>query len=195
MIDYIQGTIASLTPTHAIIEAGGIGYSLAISLTTFSKLSTAGAGKLYVEQTYQRDDLPRTFGFADVEERKLFRLLISVSGVGGNSAMVLLSSLSANEIYNGIATGNAPLFKKVKGIGEKTAQRIIVDLKDKIGKAEISTTVFAAPHNTIKDQALSALLTLGFNRNIAEKELSKLINNNSTQNTVEELIKAALKNL
>jgi holliday junction DNA helicase RuvA len=195
MFDYVQGTITTLTPAQAIIEAGGVGYALSISLNTFTKLTSTKAGKIYIEQTYVRDDLPRTFGFADVEERKLFRLLISVSGVGGNSALVLLSSLTANEIYEGITTGNAAMFKKVKGIGEKTSQRIIVDLKDKIGKAELSTTVFTTVHNTIKDQALSALLTLGFNRNIAEKEIDKLIKNATTENTIEDLIKMALKNL
>ena len=195
MVDYIQGNLTLLTPTQVVVETGGVGYALSISLNTFSKLAADKTGKLFVEQTYVRDDLPRTFGFADVDERKLFHLLISVSGVGGNSALVLLSSLSANEIYEGIVTGNAAMFKKVKGIGEKTAQRIIVDLKDKAGKIETTSTVFQPLHNTNKEQALSALLTLGFNRNIAEKELDKLIKNSSAQATVEELIKAALKNL
>lgn len=195
MTDYIQGKVTSLTPTHAVIETGGIGYSLAISLNTFAKTGGLDGSKLFVEQMYVRDDLPRSYGFADVEERKLFRLLVSVSGVGGNSALLLLSSLSSNEIYEGIVTGNVAMFKKVKGIGEKTAQRIIVDLKDKIGKHENSSPVFSTPHNTIKEQALSALLTLGFNRNLAEKELDKLIKNAPQQNSVEELIKMALKSL
>ncbi len=195
MLDYIQGKITTLTPTHAVIESGGIGYSLAISLTTFSGLTEGASQKLFTEQIYVRDDLPRSYGFATADERKLFRLLVSVSGVGGNSAMVLLSSLSATEIYEGIATANVALFKKVKGIGEKTAQRIIVDLKDKASKTDTTGIIFQKSHNTNKNQALSALLTLGFNRTAAEKELDKIIKNTQTENSVEELIKMALKNL
>ena len=139
--------------------------------------------------------MPKHYGFYDVEERHLFRQLISVSGVGGTSAVLMLSSLSAGEIQHAIATGNVALLKGVKGIGEKTAQRIIVDLKDKIGKG-ITASDFAIPasNNILRVEALSALVMLGFNKGIAEKVLDKIIKTEGTGQTVEQLIKSALKN-
>jgi holliday junction DNA helicase RuvA len=190
MIDHIEGRLVEKGPTYAVISSAGVGYQMNISLNTFSKLGSSESCKLYAEQVYVRDDMPRLYG------RSLFRQLISVSGVGGNSAMMMLSSLSAQEIQQAIVSGNVPLLKSIKGIGEKTAQRIIVDLKGKMGKEELSADFFPARHNTIYSEALSALVMLGFAKNIAEKALDKAQKTTDDQPLkVEELIKIALKNL
>ncbi len=195
MIYYIEGTLFEKTPTYAVIEAGGIGYQMQISLNTFTKLGESATCKLYTEELYVRDDMPRFFGFADIAERDLFRQLVSVSGVGGTSALLMLSSLSAAEIQSAIVTGNVALLKSVKGIGEKTAQRIIVDLKGKMGKEELSSEFFVGSHNKIKEEALSALVMLGFNKQAADKVLDKVLKTEGTGQTVEQMIKSALKNL
>jgi Holliday junction DNA helicase RuvA len=195
MIYHIEGKLVEKTPTYVVIDVGGVGYVMQISLNTFSKIGDATNYKLYTEQLYVRDDMPRFFGFADVAERNIFRQLISVSGVGGTSALLMLSSLSSLEIQNAIATGNVALIKSVKGIGEKTAQRIIVDLKGKLGKEELSSEFFVSSNNTLKEEALSALVMLGFNKAAAEKVLEKIIRTEGTGQTVEQLIKSALKNL
>lgn len=195
MINHISGKLVEKTPTYAVVEAAGVGYVMQISLNTFTKLGDSEQCKLFTEQLYVRDDMPRFFGFADQAERSLFRQLVSVSGVGGTSALLMLSSLSAAEIQNAIATGNVALIKSVKGIGEKTAQRIIVDLKGKMGKEELSSEFFAGSNNTLKEEALSALVMLGFNKIAAEKVLDKIIRTEGTGQTVEQLIKGALKNL
>jgi Holliday junction DNA helicase RuvA len=195
MINHIKGKLVEKTPTYAVIEAGGVGYQMQISLSTFTKMGDNEDCKLFTEQLYVRDDMPRFFGFADIAERQLFRQLVSVSGVGGTSALLMLSSLSAAEIQAAIATGNVALIKSVKGIGEKTAQRIIVDLKGKMGKEEFSSEFFAGTNSKLKEEALSALVMLGFNKLAAEKTLDKIIRTEGTGQTVEQLIKAALKNL
>jgi|SRR4051812_12599222 len=195
MIYHIEGKVVEKTPTYVVIDAGGVGYAMQISLNTFSKIGDQTACKLFTEQLYVRDDMPRFFGFADIGERNIFRQLVSVSGVGGTSALLMLSSLSAVEIQQAIATGNVALIKSVKGIGEKTAQRIIVDLKGKIGKEELSPEFFVSSNNTLKEEALSALVMLGFNKAAAEKTLDKVIRTEGTGQTVEQLIKTALKNL
>jgi len=195
MIYHVEGKLVEKTPTYAVIDAGGVGYIMQISLNTFTKIGDAEKCKLYTEQLYVRDDMPRFFGFADIAERNLFRLLVSVSGVGGTSALLMLSSLSAAEIQNAIATANVAVIKSVKGIGEKTAQRVIVDLKDKMGKSDLSAEIFSSTNNTLKEEALSALVMLGFNKQGAEKVLDKIIRTEGTGQTVEQLIKSALKNL
>jgi Holliday junction DNA helicase RuvA len=195
MIYHIEGKLVEKTPTYAVIDAGGVGYVMQISLNTFSKIGESEKCKLYTEQLYVRDDMPRFFGFADIAERNLFRLLVSVSGVGGTSALLMLSSLSATEIQTAIATANVAVIKSVKGIGEKTAQRVIVDLKDKMGKSDFSSEIFHGANNTLKEEALSALVMLGFNKLAAEKVLDKIIRTEGTGQTVEQLIKSALKNL
>ena len=195
MIYHIEGKLVEKTPTYAVIDAGGVGYVMQISLNTFTKIGDNEKCKLYTEQLYVRDDMPRFFGFYDIAERNLFRMLVSVSGVGGTSALLMLSSLSAAEIQGAIATGNVALIKSVKGIGEKTAQRIIVDLKGKMGKEELSSEFFVSSSNTLKEEALSALVMLGFNKLAADKVLDKIIRTEGTGQTVEQLIKAALKNL
>lgn len=197
MINYVQGQITELNPAMAVIDAHGVGYGLLISLNTYTQIQTKTTAKLYVESVYVRDDNPRYFGFVDLEERDLFRKLISVSGVGGGSAMLMLSSLTASEIAGAINTANVTLLKSIKGIGEKTAQRIVVDLKGKMGKHEGGISqILTTSYNKNKEEALMALVTLGFPKMTAEKALEKTIKQQgvSTEN-VELLIKSALKNM
>lgn len=196
MIYHVEGKLVEKTPTYAVIDVSGVGYVMNISLNTFSKIGDSEKCKLFTEQVYVRDDMPRFFGFSDIAERNLFRQLVSVSGVGGTSALLMLSSLTSAEIQTAIATGNVALLKSVKGIGEKTAQRIIVDLKGKMGKdAEFTSEVLFTPNNKIKDEALSALVMLGFNKSAADKVLDKIIRTEGAGQTVEQLIKSALKQL
>ena len=197
MINYIKGYLSSKNPAQVVIEANGIGYALLISLNTYSKISELNEVQLFVESVYVRDDNPRYFGFADEEERELFRKLISVSGVGGASAILMLSSLSAADIAGAINTANVALLKSIKGIGEKTAQRIVVDLKGKLGKHEGGITqILSTSYNKNKEEALLALVTLGFQKTSAEKAIEKATKQHgvSTDN-VEVLIKSALKNI
>ncbi|MCC6180676.1 MAG: Holliday junction branch migration protein RuvA [Bacteroidia bacterium] len=197
MISYIIGQLTELNPATAIIETNGVGYGLLISLNTYSQIQGKASVKLYVESVYIRDDNPKYFGFYSEEERELFKKLISVSGVGGSSAILMLSSLSAIEIAGAINTANVALLKSIKGIGEKTAQRIVVDLKGKLGKHEGGISQIISPtYNKNKEEALMALVTLGFSKQAVEKALEKTIKQQgiSTDN-VEMLIKATLKNI
>jgi Holliday junction DNA helicase RuvA len=196
LINYIKGHVAARNPAFVVIEAQGVGYGLFVSLQTFSKIGDQPEVKLYVESVYIRDDNPKYYGFAEEEERELFRKLISVSGVGGASALLMLSSLSAPEIAGAINTANVTLLKSIKGIGDKTAQRIVVDLKGKMGKHEGGISqILATSYNKNRDEALMALVTLGFPKIAAEKAIEKAVKQQgiSTEN-VEQLIKAALKN-
>jgi Holliday junction DNA helicase RuvA len=197
MIDFIKGKITERTPTYIVLETGNIGYALTVSLNTYSKLVDATEAKLYVEQVFVRDDNPKHYGFFDADERDIFRKVISVSGVGGSSAMLMLSSLSASEIAGAVNTANVALLKSIKGIGEKTAQRIVVDLKGKLGKHEGGISqILSVSYNKNRDEALLALVALGFVRNVAEKALEKATKQQGiTTDNVEILIKAALKNL
>ena len=197
MIDFIRGKIAEKTPAFVVLEAGNIGYALNISLNTYTKLADATECKLYVEQVFVRDDNPKHYGFFDMDERDIFRKVISVSGVGGSSAMLMLSSLSAAEIAGAVNTANVALLKSIKGIGEKTAQRIVVDLKGKLGKHEGGISqILTTSYNKNRDEALLALVALGFARNMAEKAIEKAIKQQGVStDTIEILIKAALKNL
>jgi holliday junction DNA helicase RuvA len=196
LVNYIKGYITAKNPAYAVIEAAGIGYGLLISLNTFTKIGDQREVQLFVESVYVRDDNPRYYGFFDEEERELFRKLISVSGVGGGSALLMLSSLSAAEIAGAINTANVAMLKSIKGIGDKTAQRIVVDLKGKMGKHEGGIgQILSTSYNKNRDEALLALVTLGFPKPSAEKALEKAIKQQGvgTEN-VELLIKAALKN-
>lgn len=195
MIYHIEGKLVEKTPTYAVVDVAGVGYILQISLNTSTKIGDKEHCKLYTEQIYVRDDLPRFFGFSEIAERNLFRKLVSVSGVGGTSALLMLSSLSASEIQTAIVTGDVPVIKSVKGIGEKTAQRIIVDLKDKMGTGEDVAEFSISPNNMLKEEALSALVMLGFNKKGADKVLDKVIKTEGTGQSVELLIKSALKSL
>ena len=194
MYEYIHGKIAGLTPTNAVIEAGSIGYSINVSLNTYSLINGKENAKLFLHQVV-REDAHLLYGFAEIGERELFRLLISVNGIGSNTAMMMLSSLNSGEIQNAILEENVNLLKSIKGIGAKTAQRVIIDLKDKIGKGPASDQILMpSAGNTIRNEALSALVMLGFAKKSVEKELDKILKANPGQ-TVEEMIKMALKGL
>jgi Holliday junction DNA helicase RuvA len=156
MLDYIKGEITELTPTHVILEQNGIGYEINITLFTYSKLQGLNPCKIFLHQVI-REDAHLLFGFSSPEERKIFRLLISVSGVGANTARMILSSMSSNEVQQAIAEGNVNLLQSIKGIGAKSAQRIIIDLKDKVIKSADTVQLFKSPDNTLKKESLSAL--------------------------------------
>lgn len=196
LINYVKGNITYRNPAHIVIEANGVGYGLLVSLNTFSKLSQQTEAQLFIESVYVRDDNPRFYGFAEEDERELFRKLISVSGVGGGSALLMLSSLSPAEIAGAINTANVTMLKSIKGIGDKTAQRIVVDLKGKMGKHEGGISQILTPsYNKNKDEALLALVTLGFPKASAEKAIEKSIKQQGVgTDNVEVLIKSALKN-
>ena len=191
MLEYIKGEIAELSPTAVIIDINGLGYEVQISLLSYSRLQEMKQCILFLHEII-REDAHLLFGFYSKEERELFRLLISVSGVGANTARVILSSLTPGELKQAISTGNDTLLKQIKGIGAKSAQRIIVDLKDKVGKVDSSSEIFAPADNTNKIEALSALEVLGFSKKHSEKTIDKLIAENSSL-SVEDLIKQALK--
>jgi Holliday junction DNA helicase RuvA len=193
MINYIFGTITEISPTSVTIETGGIGYFINISVNTFSKIDGKSEYKILVHEVI-REDAHQLFGFADKEERDIFRLLISVSGIGANTARMMLSSLIPAEVERAILESNVNLLKSVKGIGLKTAQRVIVDLKDKVGKQSQTGEIFTFEDNTKREEALSALVMLGFAKSAVSKVLEKIIREEKNL-TVEDLIKRALKNL
>jgi Holliday junction DNA helicase RuvA len=193
MIDYIKGTVTQLSPTSVTIETGGIGYFLNISVNTYSKLEGHADFKILVHEVI-REDSHQLFGFADTDERNIFRHLISVTGVGAGTARMMLSSVSPAEIERAIMGSDVNLLKSVKGIGLKTAQRIIVDLKDKVGKHAGSGEIFAFADNTRREEALSALVMLGFTRSAVAKVIDKIAREEKDL-TVEDMIKRALKNL
>jgi holliday junction DNA helicase RuvA len=193
MYEFIRGIFIERNPAHIVIEAGGVGYFVNISLNTYSKLNHQKEGLLYMHQAI-RDDAHVLYGFADKNERDLFRNLISVNGVGANTAIMMLSSLNPDEIAIAVTTENVAVLKAVKGIGIKTAQRIIIDLKDKLGKLYETDQIFLSPNNTILNESLSALVMLGFVKRDAEKVVSKILQE-QPQTTVEGVIKQALKRL
>ena len=200
MYEYISGPVAEVAPAYAVIDAGGVGYYLHISLETFSAIEHTETARLYVHYVV-REDAQLFFGFSTKTERELFRQLISVSGVGGNTARMILSALTPAELVNVISSGNDKLLKTVKGIGLKTAQRIIVDLKDKIASMEIEGT--AAPgtsataatgHSEILEEAVAALTMLGFPPAPSQK-VALAILKEEPEAAVERVIKLALKRL
>lgn len=194
MINHISGRLIEKFPTHAIIEANGVGYHLNISLNTFSKLGASESCKLLTYLSV-KEDSHTLYGFIDEAEREIFVLLISVNGVGPNTARMMLSSLSPDEVIEAIATDDVGLLKGVKGIGAKTAQRIILDLKDKIESNSTSEGgISSAERNTKKEEALSALLALGFSKAAIEKVLRAILKAQPSLD-IEGLIKAALKKL
>ena len=194
MIHHIEGKLIEKSPTHAILETNGIGYFLNISLITFSKLGTDENCKLYTHLSI-KEDAHILYGFAEKSEREIFRQLISVNGVGASTARIMLSSMTAEEITTAIVTSDVNALKSIKGIGAKSAQRIIVDLKDKLGKIDgIEQNILTFANNTNRDEALSALLALGFIKNSVEKVLNKVLKAQPDLD-VENLIKEALKNL
>jgi len=193
MIAYVKGRLVEKNPTYVIIETNGIGYHLNISLNTYSSLPAEEDCKLFTEFVV-REDAQILYGFQSQAERELFRLLTSVSGVGPSTAMMVLSAGQASEIQEAIIGGDVAWFKSVKGIGPKSAQRIIIDLKDKVGKVEAGEDILPSEGNTTKEEALSALVMLGFNKNQAEKVVSKHLRKQPNL-SVEDVIKYALKGL
>lgn len=197
MYEYITGTLAEAAPAYAIVETGGIGYFINISLQTYSEIENRSEVKLFLHHIV-REDAQILYGFATKIERDLFRMLIGVSGVGGNTARMIQSTYSPSELQNIIATGNATLLKNVKGLGIKTAQKIIVDLSGKVldlteGAATVAAAVGGAANEAF-DEALSALVMLGFQKGASDKVLRKLLKDNPSA-TVEELVRLALKQL
>ena len=197
MIDYISGKIAELGPTRVVIDNNGIGYAAEISLQTYQVLEGRSEGTVYVQsQVNQRDGTEVEYGFATKDEREIFRLIIGISGVGASSARMILSSLSAEELRNAILSEDVRLIKSIKGIGEKTAQRMVLELKDKIVKGEgtASETLFAADRNEIVEEATSALQMLGFSKPNINKAIQNILKATPGAK-VEEIIRTALKML
>lgn len=195
MIEYIKGNITELSPASVVIDCNGLGYFINISLNTYSTIQNLSTAKLYIYENI-REDAYVLYGFSEKKERELFLLLISVSGIGGNTARMILSSFSPSELCNVISSENANILKAVKGIGLKTAQRVIVDLKDKIKFADNSDsgTGILSANSEIHDEAISALVMLGFNTNASQKVVTAILKE-EPQAKVEQVIKLALKRL
>ncbi len=203
MIEYIRGELTDLTPAQAVLEAAGIGYSLNISLNTYSAIQGKKEVKLYVHEslvTGGRDDNFTFYGFYSKQERDLYRMLITVSGVGANTARMILSAISPAELCNVIANGDERMLKSVKGIGLKTAQRIIVDLKDKIISSGIATELHVSDqpqnmvHSGIRDEAVSALTMLGFSPAPSAKVVESILKESDSM-PVEQVVKLALSRI
>lgn len=198
MIEYIKGELTEITPAMAVIECNGLGYGINVSLNTYSAIQGKKEVKLYIYESI-REDAYILYGFATKQERELFLLLISVSGIGGNTARMILSALTPSELCNVISSGNDKLLKTVKGIGLKTAQRIIVDLKDKISTTDIGTSTTSAPisitaNNKIYEEAIAALTMLGFAQAPSQKVVAAILKEEPDA-AVEKVIKLALKRL
>jgi holliday junction DNA helicase RuvA len=191
MIEYISGLVTELNPAYVVLEAGSIGYCINISLTTYDALVDCESCRLWIHEAI-REDAHLLYGFAGKEERELFRLLISVSGIGPNTARVMLSSLDPATLGNAIADGDVKALKSVKGIGLKTAERVIVDLKDKIIRRSPAGEIVSFADNTAREEALSALVMLGFAKNSATKVVDTLVKENRNL-PAEELVRQALK--
>ena len=193
MVTHLKGKLVEKNPTHVVIECSGVGYFVNISLHTFSKIGDSESIMLFTHLQV-KEDSHTLFGFAEKSEREIFRLLLSVSGIGSSTARTMLSSLSPGQVRDAIALGDVPTIQGIKGIGAKTAQRVILDLKDKILKIYDIDEVSATSNNTNKDEALSALEVLGFVRKHAEKVVDKVLGQDPSP-SVENIIKLALKNL
>lgn len=192
MYAYIDGRLVFKCPAYVILEAGGIGYQINISLNTYSKLPVEERCKLYIWQ-HVKEDAHTFYGFIDEGEKRLFLHLISVSGIGPGTGRMVLSSVTPEEIQSAIVKGDVALIQKIKGIGPKSAQRIILELQDKLKKEGLETLTSLPQFNTSKEEALSALVMLGFAKNAAEKALDQILKNNAENLSVELLIKSALK--
>lgn len=196
MITYIKGIIAYKSPTYIVVETGGIGYHVNISLHTYTKIEKLEKVQI-VTHLHIKEDSHTLYGFADEAERKLFRQLISVSGIGTATAQILLSSMNPEEVRMAIIQEDVTAFKKVKGVGPKTAKRLILDLKDKMLKdsGDVPLTITPSVDNTLRQEALSALVSLQINRIQAQKVLNKILKEKPTVKSVEELIKLAFREL
>jgi Holliday junction DNA helicase RuvA len=194
MFAYIDGKLTFKCPAYIVVEAGGVGYHINISLNTYSSLGDAERCKIYT-WVHIKEDAHTLYGFADEEERRLFLHLISVSGIGPNTGRMMLSSITPSEIQNAIVNADLPLIQRIKGIGVKSAQRLVLELQDKL-KKEGSGSLMAAPLNhTVREEALSALMMLGFAKQPAEKSIENAIKSGGSELSVEQMIKIALKNL
>jgi len=191
MYEYIEGEFVEKSPAHLIIQAGHLAYFVHISVFTYSQISNQTTGRIYLHFVV-REDAQILYGFGGREEREIFRMLISVSGVGANTARLILSSLSPDEISQAILAGNVSLLQGIKGIGAKSAQRIIIDLKDKLGKGAGIDELFFSKDNTSREEALSALVALGFPKKTVEKTVTRILSE-QPELSVEEVVKAALK--
>lgn len=191
MYEFIEGEYVEKSPAHLIVQAGHVAYYIHISVFTYSQISNLTAGRIYLHFVV-REDAQILYGFGGREEREIFRMLISVSGVGANTARLILSSLSPEEITQAILAGNVSLLQGIKGIGAKSAQRIIIDLKDKVGKGAGIDELFFSQDNTSREEALSALVALGFPKKTVEKILTRILSE-QPELSVEEVVKAALK--
>jgi Holliday junction DNA helicase RuvA len=198
MYEYIKGKFTEATPTHVVVENEGIGYLVHISLNTFSTIKGLNHGQLFTHVVIRHESQASStfgiYGFSTNEERRLFLQLTSVSGVGNNTALLILSSFGPSDLMHIISSGDVDNLQKIKGIGAKTAQRIIVDLKDKLNKVT-DTKIPAYEGNTVRSESLSALLTLGFNRKVAEKAVDKVLQDQGNSTSVEQVIKEALGHL
>ena len=193
MIYYLKGVVQELTPTYAVVEVGGVGYYVSVSLNTSQKLQQGRECLLYTQQII-REDAHLLFGFYEKAEKEMFNLLISVNGVGAVSAMILLSYLDLAEISRAILSGNSGVLQKVKGVGAKTAERIIIDLRDKVQKFEFAEGETPLTDNKVKEEALSALEVLGIPRKTSEKIMDKVLKQ-APETSTEELVKQVLKNI
>lgn len=189
MIAHLNGKLIEKTPTHLIVECGGVGYFVKISLNTFSHLTNEDSIKIHT-QLQVREDAHTLYGFYAIAERDMFNHLISVSGIGANTAILMLSAMTADEIASAIVNEEVGIIQSIKGIGAKTAQRVIIDLKDKVAKSEFATENIFSANNTNQNDALTALLALGFDKKRAQNAIDKVIQD---EDSVEEIIKNALK--
>ncbi|WP_113637186.1 Holliday junction branch migration protein RuvA [Nubsella zeaxanthinifaciens] len=194
MYEYIDGKLTFKGPTYIVVETGGVGYHINISLNTYAALGESERCKIYT-WLHVKEDAHTLYGFADEGERRLFLHLISVSGIGPTTCRMMLSSITPNEIQQAIVSADVALIQKIKGIGAKSAQRIVLELQDKLKKEGIESLISMPIHNTIKDEALSALIMLGFSKQAAEKALDNVLKKADGELTVEQMIKQALKNL
>lgn len=193
MIHFLRGKLVEKSPTQIIVDCNGIGYEVNISLYTYERLPSDEAIKIF---TYflVREDTQALYGFIEKSERDIFIKLLGVSGIGASTARMMFSSLTPQEVVKAIAEADVNTIKSVKGIGMKTAQRVIIDLKDKLTKVDVSEEVLAFGNNTNKDEALSALVTLGYSKKQAEQSVTRIVKNNP-ESSIEDIIKLALKNL
>jgi Holliday junction DNA helicase RuvA len=191
MYEFVEGDFVEKSPTHLIVRAGPLAYYIQISLFTYTQISKQDRGRIYLHFIV-REDAQILYGFGTREEREIFKMLVTVSGVGANTARLILSSLSPDEISQAILSGNVSALQGIKGIGAKSAQRIIVDLKDKIGKGAGIEELFYSQDNTNREEALSALVALGFPKKAVEKILTRILSEQPDLST-EEIVKVALK--
>ena len=198
MYEYLKGGVVEINPSQIIIDVAGVGYSVMISLRSYEELSKSESALVYIHQYMVRDELPVMYGFSTKDEREIFRLLVSVSGVGGNIARTILSTFNSLELQQIISNSNVTMLKQVKGLGQKTAEKVIVELRDKIVKVDLNssfdTNMAIGASSTVYDEAVAALTMLGFKKDKSLKSVRTILNDEPGLN-VEEVIKKSLKNM